>query len=91
MRLSLFLGIVQAILSPLTAQIITGTILGTVADTSGAVLPSALITIRNTDTGFTRSSVTDHRGRYTEPQLPIGHYEVEAGLANFQTQIKRNL
>ena len=41
--------------TPLVAQAVTGTILGTVRDTSGGALPGATVTILNQDTGFTRT------------------------------------
>jgi len=65
--------------------------LGTVTDTTGAVLPGVTVVIRNIDTAFTRTSITDQRGQYLAPQMPIGLYEVQARLDNFQTQIKRNV
>src|SRR5262249_57327368 len=43
----------------LRAQAVSGTILGDVTDTSGAVVPGATVTLVNTGTGFTRSVVTD--------------------------------
>lgn len=73
------------------AQITTGTILGTVTDTTGAVLPGVTVTIQNLDTGLTRVLVADEQGRYREPRLPIGRYEVRAELPGFQTQVRRDL
>ncbi len=69
-----------------SAQGITGTILGAVTDKTGAVLPGVTVTIRNTGTDLTRSLVTDGRGRYEERQLSIGRYEVKVELQGFRPQ-----
>ena len=73
------------------AQVTTGTILGTVSDSSGAVVPGATITIRNVETGISRALTADAAGRYLAPQLPLGNYEVTAGSAGFQTMIRRGI
>jgi hypothetical protein len=69
---------------PAAAQAVTGTILGTVRDSSGAALPGASITIVNTGTGFTRSVVSDSSGEYTAPLVPTGTYTVTAELSGFR-------
>lgn len=72
-----------------SAQTVTGTILGTVTDHTGAVLPGVTITIHNTGTDLTRRAVTDTRGRYEERQLPIGTYEVKAELQGFRPHARQ--
>ncbi|HET8781742.1 MAG TPA: carboxypeptidase regulatory-like domain-containing protein, partial [Pyrinomonadaceae bacterium] len=66
-----------------SAQTFRGTILGTVTDPSGAVVPNATITVRNTSTGLERSTSTDVDGNYTVPELPIGNYEVRIERTGF--------
>lgn len=61
----------------------TGTISGTVADENQAVVAGATVRIRNTDTGFSRTLVTDGEGRFTFPNIPIGRYEVTVEAGNF--------
>jgi len=73
------------------AQVTTGTILGTVSDSTGGVVPAATITIRNVQTGISRTVSTDSAGRYTVPQLGLGHYEVMAEAAGFQTSVRSGL
>src|SRR5918999_3542832 len=63
----------------------TAQINGTVADTSGGVLPGATVTAIQTDTGFRRSVVTDADGSYTLPNLPIGPYRLEVALSGFRS------
>src|SRR5262249_11271242 len=59
------------------AQLPTGTILGVVKDSTGAVIPGANLTITNTDTSLTRLGSTSEDGSYRFPALPVGHYRVE--------------
>src|SRR5712691_5768516 len=63
----------------------TAQISGTVTDQSGAVLPGVEVTATQTDTGLTRSVVTNETGSYILPNLPIGPYRLEAGLPGFRT------
>src|SRR5689334_1429289 len=61
-----------------------GTILGTVHDQSGAVLPGCAVTIENGGTSLRRSTVTDETGSYTAPNLEPGTYKVKIELPGFQ-------
>lgn len=70
------------------AQAPTGTILGTVSDESGAVVPNATITITNKATGVSRTATTNAEGLYSAPALPSGQYEVRAEIAGFRTVIR---
>src|SRR5438876_11489346 len=67
------------------SQVTTGTISGTVKDSTGAVLPGAELAILNEDTGVSRSLVSDERGYYSVPLLSLGKYKVTATLPGFQT------
>src|ERR1041384_1311304 len=62
-----------------------GTISGTVSDATGALIPGALVTVKNLDTGLTRELVSDEQGRYSAPNLPVGNYEVQTSLTGFRT------
>ena len=70
------------------AQSNTGRISGTVADSSGGVLPGVTVTVTETRTGFTQSAVTDERGAYVIVALPIGTYTVTSELAGFKKEVK---
>lgn len=67
------------------AQVANGIIEGLVRDASGAVVPGVQVEVRNKDTGFTRSLVTNEAGRYSALLLPVGTYEITAQLAGFAT------
>ena len=62
----------------------TGTIEGTVLDSTGGILPGATVVVRNIDTNQTRELVSDEGGRYRATALQPGNYEVKATLAGFQ-------
>jgi hypothetical protein len=63
----------------------TAQINGTVVDQSGAVLPGVEITATQTETGISRSTITNETGNYILPNLPIGPYRLEAALPGFRT------
>ena len=70
---------------PAWAQLNTAQLSGKVADTSGAVLPGATVTVTQTDTGATRTTVTDGEGAYLLPNLQPGPYRLEVSLQGFRT------
>jgi hypothetical protein len=61
-----------------------GTILGTVHDQSGAVMPGCAVTVENAGTSLRRSTITDETGSYTTPNLEPGTYKVRIELPGFQ-------
>ena len=69
----------------------TGTIQGTVADPSGAAVPNATVTVRNTATGEERTFTTDATGLYVVPSLPVGTYDVTVKAAGLQSTSANNL
>src|SRR5687768_8771128 len=73
------------------AQVTTGTIQGTVKDSSGAVLPGVTVTATNTDTNVTRTAVTDSRGDYIARLLPVGTYRVETALDGFKRFVQSGI
>src|SRR5205085_2988196 len=79
--------VVVACLVPagLAAQAVTGTILGLITDSTGAVMPGTTVTLTNTGTGLVRVVTTDANGEYTAPSLPTGVYAVKAELSGFKT------
>jgi carboxypeptidase family protein/TonB-dependent receptor-like protein len=69
---------------PVFAQLPIGTILGTVKDPSGAVVPRASITAQNAETGTSRSISTDETGVYRLAALPVGHYDLRVEASGFK-------
>jgi hypothetical protein len=66
-------AVIPLLPSGLYPQVVGGTLSGTVTDQSGAVIPSAEISIKNTTTGVTRSVTTDAAGFYSAPNLLPGN------------------
>ena len=73
------------------AQSVSGTILGTVTDSTGAVVAGAKVTIINEGTGLTRTVVADVNGEYTAPALPTGHYTITSEMTGFKTVALSNV
>ena len=67
------------------------TIVGTVTDPSGSVLPAVTITITNTDTGKVSALATNDAGQFVAPDLPIGHYTVKAEASGFNSSVKEGV
>src|SRR5262245_48858409 len=84
-------GIVLCCLSPsiqVHAQSDRGRIVGTVRDSTRAVLPKASITATNLGTGFRTRGVSSDSGYYVLPYLPAGTFRITAELSGFKTQVR---
>ena len=68
-----------------------GSLSGTLVDPSGAVVPGAKITLVNTALNSEYKAISNGRGFYSFPTLPVGHYDVAIEAAGFKTQKKTNL
>ena len=62
-----------------------GSISGRVNDTQGAVVPGAVVTVRQTETNVTVEASTDSDGRFRFPYLRLGPYELKVALQGFET------
>ncbi|HET7747027.1 MAG TPA: carboxypeptidase regulatory-like domain-containing protein, partial [Vicinamibacteria bacterium] len=82
------LGAAASPLAFAQSQATTGVIEGTVSDESGAPVPGAGVTIRNTATNFERAVSTDADGRFRGLLLPIGPYRVTVSMAGFATFVR---
>ena len=69
------------------AQVGTGSISGTVTDSSGGVVAGASISVKNTQTGVVTPVTANEQGRYVAPDLVVGTYDVQAQMKGFQTQV----
>ncbi len=87
-RIGSFVALLAALVClsprPVAAQAVTGTILGTVKDSTGAVIAGARIKLTHTETGLVREVTSDARGEYTAPLLPTGTYEIACEHAGFK-------
>jgi Carboxypeptidase regulatory-like domain/TonB dependent receptor len=71
--------------SPAGAQVLYGTMVGNVHDSTGAALPGATITILHQGTRLTRETVSDAAGVYTFTAVPTGTYDVTVSVSGFRT------
>src|SRR3989449_5046958 len=76
---------------PANAQVTGATLSGTVTDTSGAVIPGVMVSIKNRGTGVVRNVSSDEAGLYSAPNLLAGSYDVTASAAGFSTVTQSNI
>src|SRR2546425_12308078 len=84
--LGMFLSLYPSTIA--SAQQITGSIRGIVADPTGAAVSGATVSAKQAETGLTRTAVTDHSGAYDVLELPVGHYRLQVEAKGFQTYIQ---
>jgi hypothetical protein len=73
------------------AQTDRGTITGTIADPSGAVVANAPVEARNVETGAVYQAASSGTGNYTLSQLPAGNYEMTVEVAGFKRFVRQNI
>ena len=76
---------------PVWAQIDTGTILGTVTDQSGAVIPGAKVSLTDEGTNLTVTKTTSADGTYVFSPVKIGTYTVSVEAAGFSKAVQSHL
>ena len=81
-------GIFQALAY---GQAVTGTVLGTVEDASGAVVANAKVTLLEANTGVLRTSQTNGSGNYIFPDIPEGSYTITIEAAGFKKDVRQNV
>jgi hypothetical protein len=84
-------GVFCSTTAALHAQEFRGTISGAVADPTGAQIPGAVITIKETRTGTITRTKSDAAGQYVAPFLAPGEYQVTATATGFQTLVRNNI
>ena len=77
--------------TPVRGQVVNGTILGTVRDSTGGVVPMTSISARNVETGATRTAIADSSGAYQIVSVPAGTYDVEASVQGFKTSVRKGI
>ena len=69
----------------------TAQISGTVRDSTGAVLPSAQVTVTQAQTDFSRTTISNETGSYLFANLPLGPYKIQVVLAGFRTFVQSGI
>lgn len=83
-RLFLFLSL-TCVFQPLASAQTTGTVSGKVADSSGAAIPAARVSVTNSVTGFQRAIDTQEDGSFTVANIPFHSYSISVEKAGFRT------
>ena len=84
------LAALVVLFSPMStgAQVLYGSVVGQVNDTSGAAVPRVTVTITNPDTGLTRTAVSSDTGAYSFTNVLAGRYDVRVSLQGFKEFVK---
>lgn len=89
MNLAKYLAVAIFLLLPASAQEVTGSIVGSVVDSSGAPVPETKIRVHGTDRNLdVRTVTTDKDGEFAATLLPIGLYELHVEKPGFQTIVR---
>src|SRR5215471_747666 len=73
------------LVQPASAQVLYGSVVGTIEDQSGAVVPNATVTITNKQTGVTRETASDAGGRYSVVNVLPALYDIKVSATGFRT------
>jgi Carboxypeptidase regulatory-like domain len=84
-----FVILALGIQARLLGQAVTGTLLGTVLDSTGAAVPNANVTLTNEGTGVSNHMPTGPQGFYTFPTLDPGRYSVAVSASGFKTTVAK--
>lgn len=85
------LGLGWIFSAALLAQVNTGTLVGTVADQTGAPIANATVTAKSDATAAAVSSTTNSAGQFTIRALPIGTYTVSASITGFRPEVRTGI
>ncbi|MEP6593847.1 MAG: carboxypeptidase-like regulatory domain-containing protein, partial [Acidobacteriota bacterium] len=72
-----------------SAQVLYGSIVGTLTDETGAVIPKALVSVTNTATGLSRNATTDAAGYFAISNLPEGVYDLSVTATGFRPYLQK--
>jgi Carboxypeptidase regulatory-like domain/TonB dependent receptor len=73
------------------AQQITGSIRGTIVDPTGAAVQQVSVSAIQSETGLSRSAVSNRSGEYILLELPVGHYSLQAQAKGFKTYVQQGI
>ena len=73
------------------SQAVNATLLGTVTDSSGAVVPNAKVVVTEVNTGVNRSGQSNESGNYTFPDMPPGQYSVSVESSGFKKETRKDI
>ena len=83
--------VIAFISSTASAQVLYGSIVGTLTDDTGATVPKAVVTVKNTSTGLTRQATADENGYYSIPNLLEGTYDLSVSATGFRPYAQKGV
>src|SRR5262245_11607232 len=83
--------LITVCVGPVFAQTVTGTLSGTVTDATGAIMTGVEVTAKNTETGLTRTAITNGEGYFLMSCLPLGAYNVTVEARGFKKITKTDV
>ena len=87
----LCLAVVAGLSSPARGQAVNGNLVGTITDSSGALVAGAKVTITETRESVSRSAATNDSGFYSFPDVPPGVYKVTVEKQGFKTVVRQDI
>src|SRR6516165_6509387 len=90
---SIWIAILLAVCTAGSAfsQAVNATIVGTVTDVGGGMIPKAKVVITETNTGVSHAGVTNESGNFTFPDLPPGVYSVTVEQPGFKKETRSGI
>jgi hypothetical protein len=76
---------------PASAQVLYGSLVGTLTDQTGAGVPKATVTVTNKATGLSKQATTDDAGYYSIRNLPEGVYDLSIAAGGFRPYTQKDL
>ena len=89
--LAIVLLVLTSIPRVASAQVLYGSIVGTLTDQTGAVVPKATVTVTNTSTGLSRQVTADGAGYYSIPNLLEGTYDRTVTSSGFKPYAQKGV
>ena len=90
-RFVVVLALALSAVFPIAAQVLYGSLTGTVQDSAGAIVPGAAVKIRNTSTSQELTSQTNDAGGYTFSSLTPGIYDLTFGSSGFRPVTRQGI
>src|SRR5690348_14495624 len=91
MRKATLLFLLAFLVSNAFAQTVSSSLIGTVLDPAGAVVPNAPVTLTDLNTGSARDGATDTSGVFRFLNLTPGNYSVTVRVTGFKTLVQNNI
>src|SRR5439155_7218998 len=89
LAIGIFLTVYPA--RPASGQVLYGSMVGTLTDQTGAMVPKATVTVTNTSTGLSRQTTTNEAGYYSVPNLLEGVYDLWVSASGFKPYVQKGI